>query len=69
MVPGTLMAPGRRPRSTMVVRIPRFWRTSGAIEMPVPSASSAYLGTSAMSMKGDLPGLSKCWSGTMGSYQ
>ena len=41
----------------------------GAIEMPVPSASSAYLGTSAMSMKGDLPGLSKCWSGTMGSYQ
>ena len=31
--------------------------------------SSAYLGTSSMSMKGDLPGLSKRCDGTIGSYQ
>src|SRR3546814_20318744 len=32
-------------------------------------ASSAYFGTSCMSMNGDLPGLSKCLSGRIGSYQ
>ena len=32
-------------------------------------ASSAYLGTSSMSMKGDLPGWSKWTSGFIGSYQ
>src|SRR5678815_1679865 len=37
---------------------------------PAPSlAASAYLGTSAISMVGDLPGLSKCRSGDIGSYQ
>ena len=36
---------------------------------PADAALSAILGTSCMSMKGDLPGLSKCWSGTIGSYQ
>src|SRR3546814_17019547 len=43
--------------------------TPGAIEMPVLLASSAYLGTSCISMNGDLPGCSKRWSGTIGSYQ
>src|SRR3546814_4643457 len=32
-------------------------------------AASAYFGTSCMSMNGDLPGLSKCLSGRIGSYQ
>ena len=36
---------------------------------PPALASSAYFGTSCMSINGDLPGLSKCWSGTIGSYQ
>jgi hypothetical protein len=34
-----------------------------------PGASSAYFGTSGMFMVGDLPGLSKCCWGAMGSYQ
>ena len=33
------------------------------------ASSSAYLGTSCMSMKGDLPGLSNFCCGYMGSYQ
>src|SRR3546814_5275889 len=69
MVPGTLIAPGKRPRSTSTVRMPRFWRTPGAIEMPVLLASSAYLGTSCISMNGDLPGCSKRWSGTIRSEE
>jgi len=36
---------------------------------PLAPPSSAYFGTNCMSMKGDLPGLSKCWFGTIGSYQ
>src|SRR5882757_7179792 len=34
-----------------------------------PGASSAYFGTSGIFMVGDLPGLSKCCWGSMGSYQ
>jgi hypothetical protein len=34
-----------------------------------PVASSEYFGTSCMSMKGDLPGLSKCCCGFIGSNQ
>src|SRR3546814_4325366 len=49
--------------------MPRCWGPPGAIEMPVLFASSAYLGTSCISMNGDLPGCSKRWSGTIGSYQ
>src|SRR5688500_16636433 len=37
--------------------------------VPAPPGSSAYLGTSCMSMKGDLPGWSKICCACMGSYQ
>ena len=50
-----------------------FWdlpHTRELIATPPASASSpAYTGTSCMSMKGDLPGLSNLWPGTIGSCQ
>mmetsp|Transcript_53133 Transcript_53133/g.124327 ORF Transcript_53133/g.124327 Transcript_53133/m.124327 type:complete len:228 (+) Transcript_53133:1166-1849(+) len=55
--------------STVAVRTPRVWATRGSTATPPEGASSAYLGTSCMSMNGDLPGLSNFCCGTMGSYQ
>src|ERR1700686_4968501 len=63
---------GRRngPRSTVANRTPRFCTIVGSILMLASSASlSAYFGIICMSMKGDFPGLSKRWLGTIGSYQ
>ena len=69
IVPGTRIVFSSRPRFTSIVRMPRFCRTPGAIATPPALTSSAYFGTISMPMEGDLPGLSKCWSGTIGSYQ
>ncbi len=44
-------------------------RPAGSWPAAAEGASSAYLGTRSMSMKGDLPGWSKCTSGFIGSYQ
>ena len=51
------------------VRMPTLCCRPGLMLTPPPATSSAYFGTSCMSMKGDLPGLSKCCCGTIGSYQ
>ena len=57
-------------RVTVARRTPRFCDTLGSIFTAEASPpSSAYLGTSSMSMKGDLPGLSNFCMGTIGSYQ
>jgi hypothetical protein len=60
----------RRPFSAVAMRTPRFCTRPGFTLTPVAAvSSSAYLGTSCMSMKGDLPGLSNFCPGTIGSYQ
>ena len=54
----------------VAVRMPRFCTTRGSMATPpCAGVSSAYLGTSCMSMKGDLPGFSKRCCGYIGSYQ
>ena len=68
-VAGTRISDASVPMSTGAVRMPTFCCTPDAMRTPDADVTSAYLGTSCMSMNGDLPGLSKCWSGTIGSYQ
>lgn len=55
---------------TVASRTPRLCAIAGSMRTVVlfPD-SSAYLGTSSMSMNGDLPGLSKRCCGNIGSYQ
>src|SRR3954468_2107529 len=58
------------PLVSSAVRTPRLCCTRGLMVTPAScAASSAYTGTSGMSMNGDLPGLSNFWPGTMGSCQ
>ena len=57
---------------TSATRTPRFcWTRELMITVPASLAlpPSAYIGTSCISMYGDLPGLSNFWPGTIGSCQ
>ena len=60
----------RVPCTTSAVRSPRFCWMRGLMVMLLLSlpAPPPYTGTSIMSMKGDLAGLSKRFPGTMGSW-
>src|ERR1700686_4769407 len=71
------------PCSTLARRTPRFSTTrestailpggaaptAGRVPPTSVDPGSAYLGTNCISMNGDLPGLSKCSPGCIGSYQ
>src|SRR5207248_11565709 len=59
------------PCLTGAVRTPRFCCTRELTDTPLSSLPppSAYIGTSCMSMNGDLPGLSNFCPGTIGSCQ
>ncbi len=69
-VPDTLTSAETGSRVTSVRRRPRFCSTAGSmLTVATSGASPAYRGTRSISMNGDFPGSSKCWSGTIGSYQ
>src|SRR3989344_3930717 len=70
-VPSTSTSDPMSRCSTMAVRRPSACTACAETLRPELSSapSSAYLGTSAMYMEGDLPGLSNFCVGTMGSYQ
>jgi hypothetical protein len=72
IVPVTSRAEARLPIFAATTRNPRLCRAAGSTATVGAAPAlppSAYRGTSCISMKGDLPGLSNFWLGNIGSYQ